>query len=37
MEKSISFGKNALFEMDIDDLIPDVLDATVNEKGGAFM
>ena len=35
-EKSLSFGKNALFEMDIDALIPNVLDATDGEKGGGF-
>jgi hypothetical protein len=27
-EKSLSFGQNALFEVDIETLIPDVLDAT---------
>jgi hypothetical protein len=31
-EKSLSFGKNSLFEIDIETLIPDVLDAAREEE-----
>jgi len=36
-EKSISFGKNGLFEVDIESLIPDELDnKNYNEKDKSF-
>ena len=36
-EKSFSFGKGALFDVDIETLIPDVLDATDDEEKSFYV